>query len=101
MRLLRKLERPNVVCLSYFLCHLLVIDLVSAVSSCQAGTVLTGLSVIKDQPDPVALPDDQYPAWLWTILDDSATKLEKDKKLGQADAGSVDFKLEKKRLRSL
>lgn len=72
----------------------------TAVSSCQAGTVLNGLSVLKDQPDPVALPDDQYPAWLWTILEDPATKLESDKKTGKADAGEVNFQLEKKRLRA-
>ena len=61
---------------------------------------MTGLSVVKDQPDPVALPDDQYPAWLWTILDDSAVKLENEKKSGKADAGEIDFLLEKKRLRA-
>lgn len=55
---------------------------------------------MKDQPDPVALPDDQYPAWLWTILDDPSAKLEIDKRTGKADAGNVDFKLEKKRLRA-
>jgi large subunit ribosomal protein L54 len=56
--------------------------------------------VIKDQPDPVALPDDQYPAWLWTILDDSSVKLENEKKAGKADSGDIDFLLEKKRLRA-
>jgi large subunit ribosomal protein L54 len=70
-----------------------------AVSSCPAGTVLTGLSVLKDQSDPVALPDDQYPAWLWTILDDADVVLENEKKSGKADK-SVDFKLQKRKLRA-
>ena len=61
---------------------------------------MTGLSVVKDQPDPVALPDDQYPAWLWTILDDSTVKLGNEKKAGKADSGEIDFLLEKKRLRA-
>ena len=43
-------------------------------SSCPAGTILSGLSLYKDRADPVALPDSEYPAWLWNILDDpSAT----------------------------
>ncbi|UZJ53376.1 hypothetical protein CBS101457_002696 [Exobasidium rhododendri] len=46
----------------------------SVPSSCPAGTVLSGLSLYKDRADPVALPDSEYPAWLWNILDDpSAT----------------------------
>jgi large subunit ribosomal protein L54 len=68
-----------------------------AISSCPPGTVLTGLSVIKDQPDPVALPDDQYPAWLWTVLDDNKAKLEKGEK---KEGGEVDFAMQKKRLRA-
>jgi hypothetical protein len=68
-----------------------------AISSCPPGTVLTGLSVIKDQPDPVALPDDQYPAWLWTVLDDDKVKLEKGEK---KEGGEVDFAMQKKRLRA-
>ncbi|KIJ44256.1 hypothetical protein M422DRAFT_30407 [Sphaerobolus stellatus SS14] len=38
------------------------------VSSCPANTVLEGLSYLKDQPPVVALPDEEYPAWLWTVL---------------------------------
>jgi large subunit ribosomal protein L54 len=56
--------------------------------------------VLKDKPDPIALPDDQYPSWLWTILDDSSAKLESDKKAGRADAADVDFKLQKRKLRA-
>ncbi|KAK4454753.1 mitochondrial ribosomal protein L37-domain-containing protein [Podospora aff. communis PSN243] len=38
-------------------------------SSCPAGTVLVGLNYIKGQSDPVALPDEDYPAWLWKCLE--------------------------------
>jgi large subunit ribosomal protein L54 len=37
-------------------------------SSIAAGTPLKGLNFEKNKQDPVALPDDEYPAWLWTIL---------------------------------
>jgi len=59
---------------------------------------MTGLSILKDQPDPVALPDDQYPSWLWTILDSERLDAE-DGRLASSEAG-IDFKREKKRLRA-
>lgn len=34
---------------------------------------MSGLSLYKDRSDPVALPDSEYPAWLWNILDDPST----------------------------
>jgi len=34
-----------------------------------AGTVLKGLNFYKDKQDPVALADEEYPAWLWRVLD--------------------------------
>jgi large subunit ribosomal protein L54 len=37
-------------------------------SSITAGTPLKGLNFEKNKQDPVALPDDEYPEWLWTIL---------------------------------
>ncbi|KAF1832956.1 hypothetical protein BDW02DRAFT_404048 [Decorospora gaudefroyi] len=37
-------------------------------SSVVAGTPLKGLNFLKEKADPVALPDDAYPEWLWTIL---------------------------------
>ncbi|KAI5369577.1 Putative ribosomal protein L37 [Septoria linicola] len=40
------------------------------VSSVPAGTVLKGLNFMKNQQDPVALEDHEYPAWLWTALHD-------------------------------
>ncbi|KAI8324788.1 hypothetical protein GQ54DRAFT_295943 [Martensiomyces pterosporus] len=34
------------------------------------GTVLKGLNIYKDGKDPVALKDEEYPDWLWTLLDE-------------------------------
>ncbi|EPS95447.1 hypothetical protein FOMPIDRAFT_1043577 [Fomitopsis schrenkii] len=36
-------------------------------SSCPAGTILTGLNYLKDQPEVFAQPDDAYPDWLWKL----------------------------------
>ncbi|KAK3362712.1 mitochondrial ribosomal protein L37-domain-containing protein [Lasiosphaeria hispida] len=38
-------------------------------SSCRPGTVLNGLNYFKGKTDPVALPDEAYPAWLWDCLE--------------------------------
>ncbi|KAI0288190.1 mitochondrial ribosomal protein L37-domain-containing protein [Russula brevipes] len=40
-------------------------------SSCAANTVLVGLNYLKDQPPVLALPDEAYPPWLWTLLNKS------------------------------
>jgi hypothetical protein len=37
-------------------------------SSVPAGTPLKGLNFLKNGSDPVALPDEEYPSWLWTLL---------------------------------
>lgn len=39
------------------------------VSSVKKGTILSGLNIRKDQPAVEALDDNEYPAWLWTLLD--------------------------------
>ncbi|KDN44517.1 hypothetical protein K437DRAFT_224920, partial [Tilletiaria anomala UBC 951] len=41
-------------------------------SSAPAGTILHGLSIYKDRPEPVARPDSHYPAWLWDIISSSS-----------------------------
>lgn len=56
-----------------------------------AGTTMEGLSVLKDKPDPVALEDDEYPAWLWTLLDAPASG---------GKEGEFDFVAERRRLRA-
>ena len=38
-------------------------------SACPAGTVLVGLNYFKGRQDPVALPDEEYPDWLWRCLE--------------------------------
>ncbi|KAF8428996.1 mitochondrial ribosomal protein L37-domain-containing protein [Tirmania nivea] len=40
------------------------------VSAAPAGTVLKGLNHLKNKQDPVAKEDHEYPAWLWTVLDE-------------------------------
>ena len=37
-------------------------------SSCVVNTVLEGLAYLKDQPAVLALPDEEYPRWLWDLL---------------------------------
>lgn len=44
-------------------------DTKAPLSSCPAGTVLNGLNYIKGKTDPVALPDEDYPEWLWRCLE--------------------------------
>ncbi|KAM0786801.1 hypothetical protein ACM66B_002234 [Microbotryomycetes sp. NB124-2] len=41
----------------------------AAASACPAGTKLTGLNYLKDGADPVAKDDDEYPNWLWTLVE--------------------------------
>ncbi|KAI0256613.1 mitochondrial ribosomal protein L37-domain-containing protein [Lactifluus subvellereus] len=40
-------------------------------SSCPQNTILVGLNYLKDQPPVLALPDEEYPPWLWKLLDKS------------------------------
>ncbi|KAK9322317.1 mitochondrial ribosomal protein L37-domain-containing protein [Lipomyces orientalis] len=49
-------------------------------SSTPAGTRLRGCNILKNGQDPEALPDNEYPDWLWELLDDDAQrkKLEAD-----------------------
>lgn len=42
-------------------------EILEGKSATPAGTVLTGLSIFKDKPDPVAHPDTWYPSWLWDV----------------------------------
>jgi large subunit ribosomal protein L54 len=50
------------------------------VSSCPAGTKLKGLNFLKGKEDPVALPEEAYPEWLWGCLE--TTKKEGDDATG-------------------
>ncbi|KAG5652130.1 hypothetical protein H0H81_006206 [Sphagnurus paluster] len=37
-------------------------------SSCAKDTVITGVNYLKGQPPVLARADEEYPEWLWTIL---------------------------------
>ncbi|GLB34539.1 putative mitochondrial ribosomal protein L37 [Lyophyllum shimeji] len=37
-------------------------------SSCARDTVITGVNYLKGQPPVLARADEEYPEWLWTIL---------------------------------
>ncbi|BEI96100.1 hypothetical protein CcaverHIS631_0110490 [Cutaneotrichosporon cavernicola] len=63
------------------------------VSSLQAGAKMDGLSVFKDVPDPIALPEDEYPKWLWTLLD-------QPKGVPVTKAGERNFMAERKEMRN-
>ncbi|KAF9462758.1 hypothetical protein BDZ94DRAFT_707917 [Collybia nuda] len=39
-----------------------------ASAACAPDTILTGINYLKGQAPVLALADDQYPEWLWTIL---------------------------------
>jgi large subunit ribosomal protein L54 len=39
------------------------------ISIAPAGTALKGLNFLKGREDPVALPEEEYPEWLWHCLD--------------------------------
>lgn len=38
-------------------------------SSVPAGTVLKGINIFKNGSDPIAKLDEEYPDWLWDLLD--------------------------------
>ncbi|KAJ7839557.1 mitochondrial ribosomal protein L37-domain-containing protein [Mycena olivaceomarginata] len=38
-------------------------------SSCAPDTVLAGVNYLKGQAPVMARPDEEYPAWLWTLLE--------------------------------
>ena len=44
------------------------------------------LSILKDKPDPIAMPDEDYPAWLWTLTDESLAEAQSGKKAAELDA---------------
>ncbi|KAF2750628.1 hypothetical protein M011DRAFT_436948 [Sporormia fimetaria CBS 119925] len=62
-------------------------------SSVPAGTPLKGLNLVKGKPDPVAMEDSEYPAWLWTLLE----RQEGKKADGAEGAGDLFSKSKKQR----
>lgn len=51
------------------------------VSSVKEGTVLKGLAVFAGTKDPVAMKDEDYPEWLWTLNQPKKTHFEEHEKL--------------------
>lgn len=73
-------------------------------SECLPGTQLTGLNILKGESDPIALPDDEYTDWLWTILDGpkSSERALQPRQVVKAGSGEeFDFERERKRLRAV
>ncbi|KAA1101903.1 hypothetical protein PGT21_032676 [Puccinia graminis f. sp. tritici] len=38
-------------------------------SQAKTGSPIKGLAYIKGESDPIAKADDEYPSWLWTLLE--------------------------------
>ena len=63
---------------------------------------MAGLNILKDQSDPVSKPDDEYPAWVWTLLDGTKSSDLASTPQQQVERGEeVDWMREKKRLRAM
>ena len=77
-------------------------DAVAADGGASTGSMstthCTGLNILKDGEDPELMPDDQYPDWLWTILDPEKGNIamktlgELEKELEAAKKADVDLK---------
>ncbi|KAK6358475.1 hypothetical protein TWF730_007809 [Orbilia blumenaviensis] len=59
------------------------------VSMTPAGTIMKGINYNKKLQDPVALPDEEYPAWLWTVLEDRRPILSSAPQLSSEDAADL------------
>jgi hypothetical protein len=51
-------------------------------SSVPAGTKLYNINYFKNKPDPVAMEDGEYPAWLWSGLESGKTAAETAEEAG-------------------
>ncbi|KAK6341129.1 hypothetical protein TWF696_008218 [Orbilia brochopaga] len=60
-----------------------------ALSSVPAGTPLKGINYLKKLTDPIALPDEEYPAWLWRVLEDRRPQLDTEPQLSAEDAADL------------
>ena len=77
-------------------------DAVAADGGASTGSMstthCTGLNILKDGKEPELMPDDQYPDWLWTILDPEKGNIamktlgELEKELEAAKKADVDLK---------
>ncbi|KAF3924789.1 hypothetical protein ABW21_db0201042 [Orbilia brochopaga] len=60
-----------------------------ALSSVPAGTPLKGINYLKKLSDPVALPDEEYPEWLWRVLEDRRPQINSEPQLSAEDAADL------------
>ncbi|EPS41354.1 hypothetical protein H072_4746 [Dactylellina haptotyla CBS 200.50] len=60
-----------------------------SVSSVPAGTVLKGINFNKKLQDPIALPDEEYPEWLWKCLEDRRPRLTTTPQISAEDAADL------------
>ncbi|KAF3938302.1 hypothetical protein ABW19_dt0208266 [Dactylella cylindrospora] len=58
-------------------------------SSVAAGTTLKGINYIKKLSDPLALPDEEYPPWLWKVLEDRRPQLTSTPQISAEDAADL------------
>lgn len=92
----------------------------TAPSILPAGKIMKDLSIHKDKPDPVSLPDEEYPDWLWSLTDEALAAKEAGKSVkelqaegeggsgdgiggegsGKGKGSGVDFKAERRKLRA-
>ncbi|ORX33918.1 mitochondrial ribosomal protein L37-domain-containing protein [Kockovaella imperatae] len=74
----------------------------NVISTCEAGRTFPKLALYKDQPAPVAMKDEEYPDWLWTILDEGkAAEVMMGPRDTPVPGEPMDYNYEKKRLRQL
>ena len=52
---------------------------IAVASSAPKGTVLKGINYMNEGKDPVALDDNEYPEWLWDLLDEKKQKQKSSK----------------------
>ncbi|WEW58575.1 hypothetical protein PRK78_004043 [Emydomyces testavorans] len=64
-------------------------------SSVVAGTRLLGLNYLKNKPEVLAMDDNEYPDWLWNLLDNSSAKSAKSG-AGNVDVSSMNRKQRKR-----
>jgi large subunit ribosomal protein L54 len=56
------------------------------------GTVMTGLNILANGQDPVALADEEYPPWLWKLTEPKKKRFAPEEQFSKAY-----FKVERKR----